>query len=358
MSYSLFKVGKVWHYRFQVGKVRAQKSTRETARVNAEPVAQRAYEKAKLWARGESPVPTLAELAQQWMEVHQAISSEAHLKSVEKFARLHLYQLRDISVSQIRTEDVEHARNEHLKTHAPASVNHWLRLVKLLGKWAVKRGVMPHLPWNVGMLKVQKRPRPTLPVTSAKAWLEAVDAATVDAPTVATAIRLMLGLGLRESEATSARWEWVDWDRSTYTPGVTKGREAEPVPMPAWLAEHLQDARAGSGLIAQRADGSQHPSGFSRDAMMAANKACGIKGLTPHRLRGTFATLLSEAGVPIQMIQAVMRHKSPMTTMNYLEKNLATATAGQERIAERMGFARRESGAPHPANPHEPRTSE
>lgn len=77
------------------------------------------------------------------------------------------------------------------------------------------------------MLKVQKRPRAILPMDAARAWFDAVDLATTHAPLIATAVRMMFGLGLREGEAISARWEWIDWARQTYTPGITKGRDAE-----------------------------------------------------------------------------------------------------------------------------------
>ena len=353
MGYALMRVGngKIWHYRFEIDGVRTQKTTRETVRQRAEPIAQKAYDHAKLWARGESPIPSLADLILQWLNIHRAVCSTAHIISVEKFSRLHLYDLADTPINQISTEDVELARNEHLKTHAPASVNHWLRILKLIGTWAVKRDIIPKLPWSVGMLKVQKRPRVILPVASVKAWIDVIDVRTIGKASIGTAIRLMFGLGLRESEAIGARWEWIDWGRQTYTPGETKGREAEPIPMPDWLADHLEPARSDSGLIAPRADGTAYPSGFAREAMRAANRVCGTKGVTPHRLRGTFATLLSEAGVPIQMIQAVMRHKSPLTTMGYLEKNLETATMGQIRIAQQIGFVKARNRETPPRKP-------
>jgi len=68
-------------------------------------------------------------------------------------------------------------------------------------------------------------------------------------------------------------------------------------------------------------DGKAFASGFARQAIRRANDTCAIKGITPHRLRGTFATLMSEACVPIQTVQRVMRHKSFTTTMGYLDKN-------------------------------------
>lgn len=340
MSVSIFRVGRsnIWHYRFQVAGVRTQRSTRLSSKTRAAELAEQEWRDAVTRANGGQPVPTLAELFHDWLVVHRPVVSAAHYRSVEVVQRLHLYKLGEKRINAITTEEIELARNLHLQEHKPATANHWLRVLKLVANWAVKRKIIPAVPWRVAMLKVQKRPRAMLPLDIAMSWFEAVDAATARDPSVATAIRLMFGLGLREGESAGARWEWMDWERATYTPGETKGREAEPVPVPAWLLEHLRPLRQQEGLIAPRASGSAHPAGFARRAMRLANARCKIKGVTPHRLRGTFATLLSEQGVPIQTIQAVLRHKSPLTTMAYLEKNLSVAVNGQAKIATKAGL--------------------
>lgn len=72
--------------------------------------------------------------------------------------------------------------------------------------------------------------------------------------------------------------------------------------------------------------------------MRRANDTCAVKGITPHWLRGAFATLMSEAGVPIQTVQRVIRHKSFTTTMGYLDKNLEVAAQAQEGISAIAGF--------------------
>jgi integrase len=338
MGATLFKVGKTWHYRFQVGGQRVQRSTRQASKGRAEDIARAAYDAAAARANGGEPVPTLRQLAVMWLEIHRPVASAHHVRSVQTFARLHLYDLGERRIDDILTRDVELARIAHLRQRQPATANHWLRILKLLTLWAVKRGILARCPWKVAMIKVQKRPRAVLPVDVAKRWLEAVDQATRATPGVGTAVRLMFGLGLREGESASARWEWIDWQRATYTPGITKGREAEPVPLPGWLREHLAPLRRVDGLIVCRQDGQPFSPGFARAAMRHANADCKVSGITPHRLRGTFATLLSEAGVPIQTIQKVMRHKSFMTTMGYLEKNFDTAASAQHRIGEKIGF--------------------
>lgn len=338
MTYQLFKVGKIWHYRFQINGARVQRSTRETVKHRAESIADRAYRHAKMWARGAEPVPTLRELVAQWLTVHAPTVSRSHIRIVEAFGRLHLYGLADVMIDELSTERVEAARLDHIRTHAPASVNLWLKVLRLLCNWAVRRKVIPGVPFTVKLLKLQKRPRPILSVALAQKWLEEIDRITGARHGVAVSVRLMLGLGLREAEAITARWVWLDWDRLLYTPGITKGREADPIPVPQWLADYLMPMRRADGLIVVKPGGNGFAHGFTRRAMLRANEACGTGHITAHRLRGTFATLLSEAGIPVQTIQRVMRHKSPLTTMAYLEVNIPNVAGAQARIAERVGL--------------------
>ncbi|RDU99219.1 tyrosine-type recombinase/integrase [Trinickia dinghuensis] len=338
MEYQLFRVGNIWHYRFQINGTRVQRSTRETVKYRAAEIADRAYTRARIWARGDDPVPTLRELVVQWLEVHRPIVSRAHVDIVERFGRLHLFGLGDVFIDEITTELVEAARNSYLESHAAASANQWLNVLKLVCRWAIRRKVIPALPWAVKRLKLQKRPRAMLPVANTREWLAHIDELDSDDGLISIAVRLMLGIGLRESETITARWEWIDWSRASYTPGITKGREADPLPMPRWLIEYLQTMRRETGLIVARADGAPLCRGFTRRKMLAANEATGIGHITPHRLRGTFATLLSEEGAPVQTVQKALRHKNVGTTMAYLEACMDLVSRAQERIAENAGL--------------------
>lgn len=352
MGFSLFRVGKFFHYRFFVGGRRVQRTTKEMDRARAEEIAFQVYRRERLVKDGRGPIPTLSDLVQAWLSSHSKTASGAHLSAVRTFGSSHLYDLGGLRVDRIRTEDVEDARLCHAEGRRPASVNLWLAILRLLFGWACRRELITAVPWKVRKQKIQKRPRVILPVAKAQEWLSQVDQAAGKRTAIAAAVRLMLGLGLRESEALSARWEWIDFERHVYTPGITKGREAEPVPMPEWLAEYLSPFRKPEGIVAAAPHGGSYSRGVTRSVMAKANEACGVPGLTPHRLRGTFATLLSEAGVPVQTIQRVMRHKDPVTTMGYLETDLSRAAAGAEAIGKRLGFGRQVLGERRPAERH------
>ncbi|CAL8474569.1 tyrosine-type recombinase/integrase [Caballeronia sp. S22] len=347
-SPSLFRSGQFWHFRFQIDGKRVQRSTHETDRQLARVIADQTYRQARLWARSSKEIPTLRELIDKWIEIHAPTASPAHLKVVETFGRLHLHGLADDLVDELTTDRVELARVEHLKTHAPVSANQWLKVLRLLCSWAARRGIIPAMPFHVRALKVQKKPRAILPIRLTQQWLAAIDERDASDDAVSTAVRLMLGLGLRESETITARWEWLDIERQTYTPGRTKGREADPIPVPEWLLDYLAPKRLTDGLMLVKPNGKPFGPGFTRTAMLAANKAVGAPHITAHRLRGTFATLLSESGVPVQSIQRALRHKNLMTTAAYLEVDMGTVSQGQRRVAERIGFAvqPRPNGAP------------
>lgn len=344
MSIDVWRVGRIYHYRFQVKPFpRVQRSTRLRDKQKALAVAEHAYNAAVARSNGGNPIPTLVELINEWHQVRARHSSPHHIRSIKTFAKLHLYGLGDKPVSELDTTTVERARALHLDGRSFSTANHWLRILKLLVGWAVRRAILPRLPWNVAMLSVQKQPRAILPMDTVLAWFDVIDQAG-RAPALSTAARLMLLLGLRESEVITARWEWFDWERAIYTPGLTKGREADGLRVFPQLADYLAPHRVSEGLIVCRADGTAYGPGFMRDVIRSANTACKIKGITPHRLRGTIATWLSENGAPAQDVKAFLRHKDIRTTMAYLEKNMDRVSAAQGKIAEKVGLTRRENG--------------
>jgi len=334
---TVFLEGRIWHYRFQRDGARIQRSTGETDQVRAEAVAWAAWD-------GRSPIPTLKQLAWMWLDAREGIVSQKYYDGVKTIAKLHLYQLADTKIDRIRTADIEAARKRYLRKHSKGSANLWLSAIRMLFNWAAAKGrkLIQEVSWSVPKIRTQKKPRVLLPQSRAATWLSAVDRLAGEGRWgLATAIRLMLGLGLRESEALSARWEWLDLERGIYTPGKTKGKEAAPIAVPAWLIQHLSACKvARKGLIVPspyRRQKAYRP-GATRHLIMRANAETGVAGVTPHRLRGTYATLLSEHGVPVQDIKAVLRHKDLRTTVGYLEVDLSRVAKAQERIAENMGI--------------------
>jgi integrase/recombinase XerC len=337
MKLELFKVGEIWHYRFTLNKKRTQRTTREKVKRRAQEIAEDAFDAAKLRVRGREPVPTLRQLGIAWIDANAWADSAGHIKNVGVFCRHHLFDLADLPIDELTTDLVDAARKAYAEDHASSSVNQWVKTLKLLVNWAKRRKMIKEVPFDIGLIKVQKKPRPILPPALALRWLAAIDDQD-RRDVVSVATRLSIGLGLRESEIASARWEWMDWDRRTYAPGETKDRKSSPIPVPDWLFDYLTPRRRTSGLIISLENGAQLKPGFMRAAMLKANAACEAPHITPHRLRGTFATMLGEGGTPVQEIQRVLRHRSILTTAAYLEVNPDLTRLGQRHIAARLGL--------------------
>jgi integrase len=127
--------------------------------------------------------------------------------------------------------------------------------------------------------------------------------------------------GMRHGEATSARWEDVDWDAGTLRVRGTKtaGSKAS-VPLHDALRAALWPCRADSGYIIDRENESTPAARKRRwnyqahwDTLIAAT---GFKG-TPHTLRHSFATRLLELGYDPVLIVKILRHASLSMTAHY-----------------------------------------
>ncbi len=324
----------IYQVRFTVGGIRQKHSTKTTVKGQAEAEAVRIYQEATTRAQGREPVRTVDKTLELWLAAHSRTASIGHYRNVSTWDPCGLER---VMLDRCTTDLVEMAREKFAVGRKPATVNGWMRTLNLLGGWAVERGMIQALPWRVKMERVQKSPRKTLPASLVRPWIEAAESTAFKSHRwkIGTALRLMIGLGLREQEALGARWEWIDWDRKSYTVGKAKGFEARVIPMPEWMLAYLKPAKLDLGLIL----GCARPAGFTRKAIAGANVAMGTPGISPHRLRGTFATLHSEAGTPIQVIQQMLGHKSPTTTMLYLEAHREKAEEQQAKVAGIMGMA-------------------
>lgn len=338
----ILKPSGIWAVRWTIkGYPRHQETTGEHVKGRAQAIAAKKYEEALLRASGREPMATVNKVRARWLLAHASTVSAGHWRNVNDWPA---EGLGNILLDKATSEMVMLVREQLVKARGwrPATANGWLRTLNLLGGFAVDTlKMLPAMPWSVDMLPDPKRKKPTLPLESTKAFLDAVDQAARN-PQVKTAVRLMHGLGIRASEAMRSRWEWLDLDRAEYTPGDTKGGEAVPVPIPRWLVAWLLELRGENprlGLILPDKEGNPHPPAFCRASIKAANIALSIKGVSAHRLRGTWITELLRAGTPPEEVQHMARHKRLETTMGYYQESQDVRREAQEELARKQGLA-------------------
>lgn len=107
--------------------------------------------------------------------------------------------------------------------------------------------------------------------------------------------------------------------------GVAKGGSDGYVPILPTLAQELRTYLSGrrATYLFESNRRTRYSSRAVQLIVRDAAKRAGIKkSVTPHRLRASIATLLLDAGMPIDQVQRFLRHKNVATTQIYAETSL------------------------------------
>ncbi|MEI7560685.1 MAG: site-specific integrase [Actinomycetes bacterium] len=203
--------------------------------------------------------------------------------------------------------------------------------------YAIRCGYITRKPYDVKKLKTQQRPRPVIRTKQAKDFRDALDRIGRSADRK-LAICMMLGLGLRESEALGMRWELLDLEHGNLFVGrildgefYTKGGEARNLAIPKWLLVRLRAhweaaKKPQKGLVLPgpanptTKERDPHSRGYTANLVRRIAKEVGLPGLTPHRLKASFVSALAlEGNIPLPQVQRMAGHKHLTTTMRYIE---------------------------------------
>ena len=99
-----------------------------------------------------------------------------------------------------------------------------------------------------------------------------------------------------------------------------KSHRRRYVPLPAFLADelasHLQSRQLDDLVFTAPGGGPLRNSNFRRDVFDPAAASVGLKGLRPHDLRHTAASLAVSAGANVKAVQQMLGHASAAMTLD------------------------------------------
>lgn len=225
----------------------------------------------------------------------------------------------DVTVAACRA----YAKNRRAQGRKPGTVWTELNHLRIVMNWAVKAR---HIPAAV-YVELPKKPAPRdRRLTKAEAIrLQAA----ADPAHVKLAITLMLGTAARKGAILDLTWDRVDFKAGLITyadagdDGLRKGRAT--VRMNSMVRRGLEKAKKAATSPYVIEWGGKKVGSIKR-GFAASVKAAGLagKGVTPHVLRHTAATLMAEAGRPMEEIAAVLGHSdSTITERVYAKFNPA-----------------------------------
>lgn len=202
---------------------------------------------------------------------------------------------------------------------APTTVNIVLRYLSVAINWAVKNKKILANPLEKSMPyeRESEDNRPLLIRDEVIPFLMKVD--TYGNEHQCVAIRAMLLMGLRESEALRLQWDGFSSDMAFYAPAHSKNGKARPVPVPAEVRRAVLALPQKSKWVLPGRGGSRHQKGYTREVVAQAGADLGKPGLTPHRLRASCATIYAAQGVNAFQIRDILRHERITTSQRYVQ---------------------------------------
>ena len=157
-------------------------------------------------------------------------------------------------------------------------------------------------------------------------------------------VLLLLSTGLRRSEAASITLDQLDLEnRQLRVRG--KGNKERLVPLTAEVVEAIQkhlasrEPTACKHLFISRVTGEPLTGGGVYKVIRPLLKRAGLEGqgITPHKLRHTFATHLVRNGVDVRTVQELLGHSDLGTTAKYLHSDGQAKQAAVARLSGLVG---------------------
>jgi integrase len=278
MPLTLYRRGKIWHYRGTVAGRRLRGSTKTASKETAQRIA--ANEEQRAWKGHLDPQSALT-FAQAAMLYRQAEKSDRFLRKIEDYWRD--TPVKDITAGAIRRAAIAlypnagpATRNRQVIVPTQAIINH-----------AAEGELCPHI--KVKRFKAEKKEK--APVTWG--WVQAF-MENVKKPNLAALACFMYLTGARISQALSVQWSDVDFQaRKVLIRATRKGDDDRWAHMPGELLVALANIpgeRKGPvfGFKSR---------GNCRTQWNGAIRRAGIKHLSYHACRHGFATGLLDQGV-------------------------------------------------------------
>ena len=260
--------------------------------------------------------------AQQWLnELRRAwlwLMNERPIRALEELSRVELRAYLD---------------HLHQRDLSPHTIKHFLNTFLAFLKFVESQGVViaPGLYRVPRPQKADWAPRP-LTETQYQRLQQVVLAQTGRMPPQEATLHscwffILCDGGLRISELETLTVS--DWLAQTHTLHIRygKGGRERRVPLTSRAAQAISAHLASRStvpltrhmpLVAYQ-DQAIRPS-YVRRALHAFAKQAGLEGLTPHRLRHTYATRLLNTGkMPVTTLQKLMGHRHLETTMRYVK---------------------------------------
>ena len=267
--------------------------------------------------------PTVADLVEEYLEKH-ARRKKRSAKADERALRKEIIPNWGHRKAQsITRRDIINLLDGVVNRGSPVMANRLLALLRKMFSFAVKQDILGATPCVEIDTPAEETPRDrVLSSTEIATFWHGLEKASM-LPLTRLALKLMLVTAQRRDEVVSAPWNEFSLSEAVWEiPAArSKNKNAHRVPLSSLacgLLGQVQELGQGSLWLfpSPRTDGLMAPDAVSH-AMRRNLGRIGIDNATPHDLRRTAASHMTEMGIPRLVVSKVLGHSDGSVTAVY-----------------------------------------
>jgi site-specific recombinase XerD len=290
----------------------------------------------------EKQIPTLKQFVEEQYAPYCKVRKRSWHTDHLRFNQRLFPAFGDIRLDRITTKQLIDFHSDLREVHklAPATADHFIKLIRHLYNMAIKWGVVDKNPaTKMSLFNADNKVENIMDETQLQR-LMLVLATHPNRPACRIAM-FLLSTGCRLSEALCAEWSQIDWTQKVWRiPALnSKSKRMRPVPLNESAMDILEQVRNDSPQwVFYNPDTGTHYKSL-HNAWDDLRSKANLKNLRIHDLRHTYASLLINSGIGIYSVKELLGHSDTKVTQRYAHMNTQTLLDASEVASRRIRAA-------------------
>jgi integrase len=290
----------------------------------------------------EKQIPTLKQFVEDQYAPYCKLRKRSWRSDEQRFNQRLFPELGDVRLDRITTKQLIDFHSELLEVHklAPATCDHFIKLIRHVFNMAIKWGVIEKNPAaKISLFHADNKVENIMDEAQLQRLL-LVLSTHPNRPACRIAMYL-LSTGCRLNEALRAEWSQIDWAQKVWrVPALnSKSKRMRPVPLNESALDVLEQVRDDhpQWVFCNAATGTRYKT--LHNAWDDLRKEARMPWLRLHDLRHGHASLLINSGCTLYEVQKLLGHSDPKVTMRYAHMDTQTLLAASEVASQRIRAA-------------------
>ena len=290
--------------------------------------------------KAEKQIPTLKQFVEEQYAPYCKVRKRSWHTDELRFNQRLYPAFSEFRLDRIGTRQLIDFHSDLREVHklAPATCDHFIKLIRHVFNMAIKWGVVDKNPaTKMSLFNADNKVENIMDETQLQRLL-LVLATHPNRPACRIAM-FLLSTGCRLNEALQAEWSQIDWTQKVWRiPALnSKSKRMRPVPLNESAMDILEQVRNDSPWMFFNPATGTHYKGLP--AWDDLRKQAGVPWLRIHDLRHTYASLLVNSGRTLFEVQSLLGHSSPQVTQRYAHMNTKTLLDASEVASARIRAA-------------------